>query len=57
MNLGFDSNDRICIYNSKESHKIGKLILNPVLYNKEKLKICFYNKYLCDYNKIIIINI
>ena len=55
MNLGFDSNDRICIYNSKESHKIGKLILNSDVYNKEKLKICFYNKYLCDYNNKYIV--
>ena len=55
MNLGFDSNDRICIYNSKESHKIGKLILNSDLYNKEKLNICFYNKYLCDYNSKYIV--
>lgn len=50
MNLGFDSNDRICIYNSKESHKIGKLIFNNDSYDKEKLNICYYNKFLCDYN-------
>ena len=55
MNLGFDLNDRICIYNSKESHKIGKLIFNSDLYNKEKLNICFYNKYLCDYNSKYIV--
>ena len=50
MNIGFDYNNRICIYNSKESHKIGKLILNNDLNEKEPYRICFYNKYLCDYN-------
>ena len=50
MNLGFDSNNRICIYNSKESHKIGKLKLNNEVYDKEPYNICFYNKFLCDYN-------
>ena len=50
MNLGFNINNRICIYNSKESHKIGKLILTTDLYNKDQTNICFYNKYLCDYN-------
>ena len=55
MNLGFDSNNRICIYNSKESHKIGKLILNNEIYDKEKLNICYYNKFLCDYNNKYIV--
>ena len=55
MNLGFNVNNRICIYNSKESHKIGKLILNTDLYNKEQTNICFYNKYLCDYNSKYIV--
>lgn len=50
MNIGFDYNNRICIYNSKESHKIGKLILNSDLNEKDAYRICFYNKYLCDYN-------
>ena len=51
MNMGFDSNDRICIYNTKEAHKISKIILNSDSANeKEKYKICFYNKFLCDYN-------
>ena len=50
MNLGFDSNNRICIYNSKEAHKIGKLKLNNDGYDKEQYNICFYNKFLCDYN-------
>jgi hypothetical protein len=51
MSIGFDENNRICIYNSKEAHKISKLIFNSESINdKEQYKICFYNKYLCDYN-------
>jgi len=50
MNAGFDTNERICIYNSKEAHKISKLIFDDNIYNKDDYKICFYNKYLCDYN-------
>ena len=51
MNAGFDLNNKICIYNSKEGHKISKLILNKDLDNNNtEYKICFYNKYLCDYN-------
>ena len=51
MNIGFDANDRICLYNSKEAHKISKLIFNSESgNNKEQYKICFYNKFLCDYN-------
>ena len=56
MNIGFDSNNRICIYNSKEAHKISKLILNSDSVNeKEQYKICYYNKYLCDYNNKYIV--
>ena len=55
MNIGFNSNNRICIYNSKESHKIGKLILSTDIYDKEQINICFYNKYLCDYNSKFIV--
>ena len=51
MNIGFDANNRICLYNSKEAHKISKLIFSGESANdKEQYKICFYNKYLCDYN-------
>jgi hypothetical protein len=51
MSIGFDDNNRICIYNSKEAHKIGKLILsNDLYYTKEENRISFYNKFLCDYN-------
>ena len=50
MNAGFDTNERICIYNSKEAHKISKLIINDNIYSKDEYRICFYNKYLCDYN-------
>ena len=51
MNAGFDANERICIYNSKEAHKISKLVINQNdIYSKEEYRICFYNKYLCDYN-------
>ena len=57
MNIGFDSNNRICIYNSKEAHKISKMILNnDSLNDKEQNKICFYNKFLCDYNNKYIFN-
>ena len=56
MSMGFDSNDRICIYNTKEAHKISKIILNSDNANeKEKYKICFYNKFLCDYNNKYIV--
>jgi len=56
MNMGFDSNDRICIYNTKEAHKISKIILNSDSSNeKEKYKISFYNKFLCDYNNKYIV--
>ena len=55
MNIGFNINNRICIYNSKESHKIGKLMLNSGIYDKEQYNICFYNKYLCDYNSKYIV--
>ena len=56
MNIGFDANDRICLYNSKEAHKISKLIFNSESINdKEKYKICFYNKFLCDYNNKYIV--
>ena len=56
MNIGFDSNNRICIYNSKEAHKISKMILNnDSLNDKEQNKICFYNKFLCDYNNKYIV--
>ena len=56
MNMGFDSNDRICIYNTKEAHKISKIILNSDNANeKEKYKISFYNKFLCDYNNKYIV--
>lgn len=42
MSIGFDNNNRICIYNSKEAHKISKLILNSEQVNdKEQYKICF----------------
>ena len=54
MNLGFNINNRICIYNSKESHKIGKIIINSN-YDKEQYNICYYNKYLCDYNSKYIV--
>ena len=51
MNIGFDENNRICLYNSKEAHKISKLIFTSESGNdKEQYKISFYNKYLCDYN-------
>ena len=50
MNAGFDTNERICIYNLKEAHKISKLIINDNMYSKDEYKISFYNKYLCDYN-------
>ena len=51
MSIGFDDNNRICIYNSKEAHKIGKLILsNDLYYTKEENRISYYNKFLCDYN-------
>ena len=50
------NNNRICIYNSKEAHKISKLILNSEQINdKEQYKICFYNKFLCDYNNKYIV--
>ena len=56
MSIGFDNNNRICIYNSKEAHKISKLILNSEQVNdKEQYKICFYNKFLCDYNNKYIV--
>ena len=56
MNIGFDSNDRICLYNSKEAHKISKLIINSESINdKEQYQICFYNKFLCDYNNKYIV--
>ena len=56
MNIGFDANNRICIYNSKEAHKISKMILgNDIGNDKEQLKICFYNKFLCDYNNKYIV--
>ena len=56
MNMGFDSNDRICIYNTKEAHKISKIILNSDNSNeKEKYKISFYNTFLCDYNNKYIV--
>ena len=56
MNIGFDSNDRICLYNSKEAHKISKLIFNSESINdKEQYQICFYNKFLCDYNNKYIV--
>ena len=50
MNIGIDIKERICMYNLKEAHKISKLILNKDGYNKDEYQICFYNKYLCDYN-------
>jgi hypothetical protein len=50
MNMGFDSNDKIFIYNSKECHKIGKLMLNSEESNEGNYYICFYNQFLCDYN-------
>ena len=56
MNIGFDYNNRICIYNTKEAHKISKLILNSDSFNeREQYKICFYNKFLCDYNNKYIV--
>ena len=56
MNIGFDANNRICLYNSKEAHKISKLIFNTESINdKEQYKICFYNKFLCDYNNKYIV--
>ena len=56
MSIGFDENNRICLYNSKEAHKISKLIFNSESINdKEQYKICFYNKYLCDYNNKYIV--
>ena len=50
MNAGFDINERICIYNLKEAHKISKLIINNETFSRDEYKICFYNKYLCDFN-------
>ena len=55
MNIGFNINNRICIYNSKEKHKIGKLMINSDIYDKEQYNICYYNKYLCDYNSKYIV--
>ena len=55
LNLGFDSGNRVCIYNSKECHKAGKLAINNDMNEKEKFSICFSNKFLCDYNSKYIV--
>ena len=48
--LSFDSMDKICVYNSKEQNKIGKLLLNTET-DKSNYKISYSNKYLIEYNK------
>jgi hypothetical protein len=42
--------DKICVYNTKEQNKIGKLLLNTET-DKSNYKISYSNKFLIEYNK------
>ena len=48
--FSFDSMGKICVYNTKEQKKIGKLLLNTET-DKTNYKISYSNKYLIEYNK------
>jgi hypothetical protein len=48
MSLALDHNQNIIIYNHKEKHKAGKLVLE---HKDKNYKINYFNKILCGCNK------
>lgn len=48
MNLAVDSDNKICLYNSKESHKIAKLDLEV---NRKKYKVSYFNRHLINFTE------
>lgn len=49
MNLVIDTDNKMCLYNSKESHKIAKLILENN--NNKKYKLSYFNKHLVSFTQ------
>ncbi len=48
MNMAIDSDNKICIYNSKEAHKIAKLVLEN---SKKRYKVSYFNKHLVGFTQ------
>jgi len=48
MNLAIDSDNKICIYNSKEAHKISKLVLEN---SNKRYKVSYFNKHLLGFSQ------
>ena len=55
MMLAFDSNNKICVYNTKEFNKPANLLLNPEYDMKTNYKISYANSFLVDFNKEFIV--
>jgi hypothetical protein len=55
MMLAFDSNNKICVYNTKEFNKPANLLLNPEYDMKTNYKISYANSFLVDYNKEFVV--
>ena len=51
MMFTFDSNNKICVYNTKEFNKPANLLLNPEYDMKINYKISYSNSFLVDFNK------
>ncbi len=48
MNLAIDTENKICVYNSKEAHKIAKLVLEN---SNKRYKVAYFNKHLISYTQ------
>ena len=55
MMFAFDSNNKICLYNTKEFNKPGNLLLNPEYDMKTNYKISYSNAFLVDFNKEFVV--
>ena len=48
MNLVIDTENKICVFNSKEAHKIAKLVLEN---SNKRYKVAYFNKHLISYTQ------
>jgi hypothetical protein len=55
MMIVFDSNNKICLYNTKEYNKPATLLLTPEYDMKTNYKISYSNSFLVDYNKEFVV--
>ena len=50
IGVAFDEHDIMCVYNTKEKSKIGKILLNDIDSKSVYYKIGYINRFMCNFN-------